>query len=57
MQVSPARGIEVETRERGAGGKLYVDVIISTVKEGLARGEFDSEMAGGYGVRRGVKRR
>lgn len=52
-----ARGAEAETRERTVGGTSYVDVIISTVKEGLGRGEFDSEMGGSFGVRRGVRRR
>lgn len=52
-----ARGTEVETRERTSGGMSVTDVIISTVKKGINKGEFDAEMGGSYRVGRGVKRR
>ena len=44
-------------KRREAGGVQVTDVIISTVKRGLAESEFDGALGMGFGARRTVKQR
>ena len=48
--INNASGAKVEKNERQEGGVSIVDVIISTVNEGMANGKFDGTMQARHGL-------
>lgn len=50
--INNADGTKVERRSRETGGGRIEDIIISTVSQGFANGQFDGPMAGRFGAGR-----